>query len=267
MDFRNDDVWTLFHSYAFGFSAWEFFGSLLHGARLVIVPDEARTEPQKLYGLLRDEKVTVFSQTPSAFRQLLLDDSFKNSDSELALRMIVFSGEAVVTADLETWYRLHGNRGPQLINTYAITETGGQVAFRAYDGDIDSSRARNIGRPLDDTDVYIVDEQLAPVATGTGGELCVGGPGLARGYINRPELTAEKFVEIRGHGDRQQRIYRTGDQARLLESGEIEFLGRTDNQVKLRGYRIELGDIESCLGKHRWYCAAMAVNRDWSPIW
>lgn len=262
MQFRNDDVWTLFHSYAFGFSAWEFFGSLLHGAKLVIVPDEARTEPQKLYGLLRDEKVTVFSQTPSAFRQLLLDDSFRNSDSELALRMIVFSGEAVVTADLETWYSLHGNGGPQLVNTYAITETGGQVAFRAYDGDIDSSRARNIGRPLEDTDVYIVDEQLAPVATGAIGELCVGGPGLARGYINQPELTAEKFVEIRGRGDKKQRIYRTGDQARLLESGEIEFLGRTDNQVKLRGYRIELGDIENCLGKHPAIREAAVVLRN-----
>ena len=133
MEFRDDDVWTLFHSYAFGFSAWEIFGSLLHGAHLIIVPDDMRGDPAALYGLLRAEKVTVFSQTPSAFRQLLLHEAFDNSDSELSLRSIVFSGEAVVTRDLEAWFNQHGKSGPELINTYAITETGGQVAIRRYE--------------------------------------------------------------------------------------------------------------------------------------
>lgn len=248
IEFRPDDVWTLFHSYAFGYSAWELFGALLHGAHLVIVPDAARTDPNSLFQLLRDHRVTVFSQTPSAFRQLLLDPCFASSNQELALRKIVFSGEAVVTADLEAWYETHGEEGPLLINTYAITETGGQVAFRSYvDGDIDESRTRNIGVPLSDTNVYILDESLQAVATGEPGELCVGGPGLSRGYINQPELTAEKFLQIEVNG-KTERVYRTGDQARQFDNGEVEFLGRTDNQVKVRGHRIELGDIETCLG-------------------
>ncbi|MEJ2140341.1 MAG: amino acid adenylation domain-containing protein [Gammaproteobacteria bacterium] len=248
IEFRDDDIWTLFHSYAFGYSAWEIFGALLHGAHLVIVPDEARADPKALYRLLKENRVTVFSQTPSAFRQLLLDRCFANSNAELSLRQIVFSGEAVVTKDLENWYAVHGDNGPLLVNTYAITETGGQVAFRSYaDGDIDESRARNIGLPLADTRVHILDANLRPVKPGAAGELCVGGPGLARGYINQPELTAEKFIELE-LGGKPERIYRTGDQARRLDSGEIEFLGRTDNQVKVRGHRIELGDIENCLG-------------------
>ncbi len=251
IEFRKDDIWTLFHSYAFGYSAWELFGSLLHGAHLVIVPDELRGDPAGLYELLREEQVTVFSQTPSAFRQLLLHDAFDRSNDELSLRVIVFSGEAVVTRDLETWFRKHGDAGPQLINTYAITETGGQVAIRSYDStSIDDSKARNIGLPLDDTRVYIMDETLQPVAPGEPGELCVGGPGLSRGYVNQPELTAEKFVETNIQDEGTTRIYLTGDQARQLDNGEIEFLGRTDNQVKVRGYRIELGDIEACLGGH-----------------
>ncbi|MGI9291880.1 MAG: amino acid adenylation domain-containing protein, partial [Gammaproteobacteria bacterium] len=249
MEFKADDVWTLFHSFAFGFSAWEIFGSLLHGAHLVIVPEDRRNDPAALYQLLQDQQVTVFSQTPSAFRQLLLNEAFSNSDTELSLRTIVFSGEAVVTRDLETWLRLHKD-GPQLVNTYAITETGGQVAFRRYASDsIDDSEFRNIGLPLDDTPVYILDEKLQPVEIGEPGELCVSGPGLSRGYINQPELTNEKFVATEIDGS-LRRIYRTGDQARRLENGEIEFLGRNDDQVKVRGYRIELGDIESCLGKH-----------------
>ena len=251
IDFRQTDTWTLFHSYAFGYSAWELFGSLLHGAKLVIVPEEARTDPQALYNLLKQHEVTVFSQTPSAFRQLLLDECFARSNDELSLRLIVFSGEAVVTADLQSWYRRHGDSGPQLINTYAITETGGQVALRAYAGNsVDADKSRNIGLPLPDTQVFILDENLLPVPTGETGELCVGGPGLSRGYINQPELTAEKFLEVELPGHGTVRIYRTGDQARILANGEIEFLGRTDNQVKVRGYRVEPGDIEACLATH-----------------
>ncbi|HJP04030.1 MAG: hypothetical protein CL799_04650 [Chromatiales bacterium] len=249
MEFRADDIWTLFHSYAFGFSAWELFGSLLHGAALVIVPDDARTDPAALYALLRDEKVTVFSQTPSAFRQLLLAECFAESNAELTLRSIVLSGEAVVGQDLAKWFENHGDQGPELINTYAITETGGQVAVRSYtQSDISDARTSNIGMPLDDTRVYILDDELRPVAAGDNGELCVGGPGLARGYMNQPELTEDRFIEITTNDGASELVYRTGDQARRLENGEIEFLGRTDNQVKLHGYRIELGDIEACLG-------------------
>jgi amino acid adenylation domain-containing protein len=151
LEFSLTDVWTLFHSFAFGFSAWEIFGALLTGAKLVVVPEHLRTDPAGLYRLLRDEQVTVFSQTPSAFRQLLLKDAFASSDSELNLRCIVFSGEAAVAADIDAWFRAHPD-SPRLINTYAITETGGQVAFCEYTQD--HVVAGSIGKPLSDTPVF-----------------------------------------------------------------------------------------------------------------
>jgi len=240
IDFHSKDVWTLFHSCSFGFSAWEIFGSLLHGAELVIVPDAVRKDPRVLFELLRDTGTRVLSLTPSAFRQLLLNPAFAGSDTELALRTIVFSGEAVVAEDLQAWRSAHPD-GPLLLNTYAITETGGQVAVRSYAES--AGEAGNVGRPLSDTPVIIVDEQLNPVDAGAPGELCVGGPGVARGYLNQPELTAERFTVLSGHG----RVYRTGDQARLTPTGELEFLGRKDAQVKVRGYRIELGEIETAI--------------------
>ena len=131
-------------------------------------------------------------------------------------------------------------------NTYAITETGGQVAVRSYKRDADDRAAGNVGLPLRDTPVLLLDANKQAVADGAPGELCVGGPGVSRGYLNQPELTADRFIELQNHG----RIYRTGDQARLLPSGEIEFLGREDAQVKIRGYRVELGEIETVLREH-----------------
>jgi aryl carrier-like protein len=249
LEFTHDDVWTLFHSYAFGFSAWEIFGALLNGGTLIIVPDELRTNPSGLYDLLRREQVSIFSQTPSAFRQLLLSDKFEHSDDELAFRMIVFSGEAVVARDLQQWFDQHPN-SPRLINTYAITETGGQVALRNYDkAHFADEVAGNIGQPLADTQIHILNEQMKSVPDDTAGELCVAGPGLSRGYLNQPDLTDERFITLDIDGQ-PQRIYRSGDQARIADNGDIIFLGRTDGQVKLRGYRIELGDIEAALGSH-----------------
>jgi len=249
---RNDqdsDVWSLFHSSAFGFSVWEIFGALLHGAELVIVPDADRKDPQALFNLLRDKQVTVLSQTPSAFRQLLLQPAFSNVEEDLKLRSIVFSGEAVVAEDLAAWRAAHPDSDPgnkiELINTYAITETGGQVAVKHYAGS-DTGKAGNVGKPVSDTPVYLLDESLEPVAAGEAGELCVGGPGVARGYLNQQELTDERFITLPATG----RIYRTGDQARLNETGEVVFLGRKDAQVKVRGYRIELGEIETALRDH-----------------
>ena len=244
LDFRRDDVWTLFHSCAFGFSAWEIFGSLLHGAKLIIVPEQTRKDPQALYNLLRDTGTTIFSQTPSAFRQLLLNPVFDKSNNELQLRRIVFSGEAVLAADIAQWHNSHASLGPELVNTYAITETGGQVAVRVYPTDGSDDRdASNVGHPLADSPIIIIDDTHQPLPAGQAGELCVGGPGIARGYINQHELTAAAFIELPGHG----RVYRTGDQAILLSNKELAFLGRKDGQVKLRGYRIELGEIETTL--------------------
>ena len=251
LSFGKDDVWTMFHSVAFGFSVWEIWGALSQGGRLVIVPSVSRADPASLLSLIKQEGVTVISQTPSAFRQILLDPVFDEDLARLTLRIVALSGEAVVPADLRAWFDRHGKQSPRVVNTYAITETGGQVAFQEYFvGQVQDQDARNIGCPLSDTEVLILGDDGRPVEQGEVGEMFVGGPGVARGYINDEELTAHRFVMRDPDGSGVRRFYRTGDRARLLASGELEFLGRTDDQVKIRGYRVELGEIETALRNH-----------------
>ncbi len=243
--FDDGDVWTLFHSVAFDFSVWEIFGALLHGGRLVIVPFAVSRSPQAFHELLRTERVTVLNQTPSAFRLLLQADA---SGEPLALRYVIFGGEALDLRMLRPWFERHGDQCPQLVNMYGITETTVFVTWRPLSsGDLD--RPSVIGEAIPDWEVHLLDERLRPVPPGTPGEICVGGPGLARGYLNNPELTARKFVPhpFSGNGDR---IYRSGDLARQTPDGDIEYLGRMDQQVKIRGHRVELGEIESALREH-----------------
>ncbi len=250
LGFDSQDIWSMFHSCSFGFSVWEVWGAFVHGATLAIVPEDIRNDPDALVDMLGQQQVTVLSQTPSAFRQLLVSGSFRRMRDLDRLRLVAFSGEAVDTADLHTWFGVHKASGPRLANTYAITETAGRITIREYHpGDLGEQPARNIGRPVADTDIWILDERMQPMPTGKAGELFVAGPGVARGYLQRPELTAERFLSVQLNGV-SRRVYRTKDRARLLENGDIEFLGRTDDQVKLRGYRIELGEIEDAIRAH-----------------
>jgi amino acid adenylation domain-containing protein len=249
--FGPDDVWSWAHSFGFGFSAWEIWGALTHGARLVAVPRTARADPQALRERLRAEGVTVLSQTPSAFRQNLLAPAFADLEG-LALRLIALSGEPVSLPDIERWFDRHPARGPRLIDTYAITETGGQVTCREFQwGELASTSARSVGRPLPGLPVLILDDEGRPVPSGEAGELWVGGPGVARGYAGDPELTAQRFVHRDG-----VRWYRSGDRFRQLGNGELEFLGRADQQLKWRGHRIEPAEIESALREHPSVAAA-----------
>ena len=243
-DFGPNDVWTLFHSYAFDFSVWELFGALCTGARLVIVPYFISREPQAFHQLLCDEQVTVLNQTPTAFRQLM--PIACDSPQALALRWVIFGGEALDVPSLRPWYERFGNQHTTLVNMYGITETTVHVTYRALSPqDLDANVQSPIGRPLSDLSWYLLDSQLQPVAPGCAGELYIAGAGLARGYHGRAGLSAERFVPSPFAAG--ERLYRSGDLARQRADGNIDYLGRIDQQVKIRGFRIELGEIQACL--------------------
>ncbi|MFF0505035.1 amino acid adenylation domain-containing protein [Streptomyces fimicarius] len=250
--FGPDDVWTLFHSYAFDFSVWEIFGALLHGGRLVVVPRSTTRAPEEFAALLRRQHVTVLNQTPSAFHQLadvLLEASEEN---EPALRTVVFGGEALDPGRLTGWFARYGDDGPELVNMYGITETTVHVTHRVMEPeetqgeDGPDAPLSPVGRPLDDLAVRLLDSALHPVAPGATGELYVAGPGLARGYLGRTALTATRFVAD-PYGPPGTRMYRTGDLARWTADGELDYLGRADEQVQIRGFRVEPGEARAAL--------------------
>ncbi len=225
--FGPDDVWTLFHSYAFDFSVWELWGPLLHGGRLVVVPYEVSRSPRDFARLMRNEGVTVLNQTPSAFYQLVPEQPDP--------RYVIFGGEALDLSQVQDW-----QGSGALINMYGITETTVHVTHTEADG--------TIGVPIPDLRVYVLDIDLEPVPPGVPGELYVAGPGVARGYLNRPGLTASRFV-ANPYGTPGSRMYRTGDLGKWVD-GRLHYLGRVDQQVKIRGFRIELGEIAAVLGAH-----------------
>jgi amino acid adenylation domain-containing protein len=247
--FDEKDVWTGFHSYAFDFSVWEIFGALSYGGSLVVVPYWVSRNPEAFEDLLVKESVTVLNQTPSAFRQLINED-LNRGDEPLNLRVVVFGGEALDLKTLKPWVNKHGDERPQLVNMYGITETTVHVTYRRIT-EADTSRGQGsvIGMPIGDLQVYLLDAQMQLVPAGVPGELFVAGAGLARGYLNRSDLTADRFVPdpFGGPGDR---LYRTGDVGRRLTDGSLEFVGRNDHQVKIRGHRIELGEIEAVAASH-----------------
>jgi amino acid adenylation domain-containing protein/FkbH-like protein len=248
-NFDERDVWTLFHSYAFDFSVWELWGALLYGGRVVVVPYLLSRSPEDFYRLLVSEKVTVLNQTPSSFRQLMYAEEMLGVSCDLALRYVVFGGEALELQSLKPWFDRHGDKKPQLVNMYGITETTVHVTYRPISID-DTNGGSVIGCAIPDLQIYLLDREMQPLPVGVPGEIYVGGAGVTRGYLNRPELTAERFIPDAFRPGANRRLYRTGDLARRLSNGDIEYLGRIDLQVKIRGFRIELGEIESVLAKH-----------------
>jgi amino acid adenylation domain-containing protein len=249
--FNRQDVWTMFHSYAFDFSVWELWGALAFGGRLLVVPDQVSRSPDAFLHLLSRENVTVLNQTPSAFYQLIWVEESQRQVNLSNLRLVIFGGETLELKSLKPWIDRRGDKNPELVNMYGITETTVFVTAQPIrSGDADDHRGSLIGKRIPDLSVFLMDEagQLSPV--GIDGEIHVGGAGVARGYWNRPDLTAERFIPDGISRMKSGRLYRSGDLAYALPDGALRFLSRKDYQIKIRGYRIEPGEIEMALIEH-----------------
>ncbi|MHC5826615.1 MAG: AMP-binding protein, partial [Nostoc sp.] len=181
---------------------------------------------------------------------------------QLALRYVIFGGESLELQSLQPWFDRYGDQKPQLVNMYGITETTVHVTYRPISqADISLNRGSVIGQPIPDVKLYILDEYLEPLPVGVSGELYVGGAGVTRGYLHHPRLSAQRFIPDVFAKTPGSRLYRSGDLARRLPDGEVEYLGRSDHQVKIRGFRIELGEIETVLASHPQVKAAFATVR------
>ena len=264
--FNEQDSWTLFHSYAFDFSVWELWGALLHGGRLVIVPSWVSRSSEAFYRLLAQEHITILNQTPSAFQYLLRLEKMDAATETLALRLIIFGGEILEWEQVRPWLTRPDNDLPYLVNMYGITETTVHVTYRRLiSADGRTAFGSPIGQPLADLQTYVLDPHLQPVPIGLLGELYIGGRGISRGYLRRPDLTAERFVPHPWSAQPGARLYRTGDLVRSLPNGNLEYLGRIDTQVKVRGFRVELGEIEACLQAHPAVREALVLLREDTP--
>ncbi|MEV4125728.1 amino acid adenylation domain-containing protein [Nocardia sp. NPDC049707] len=256
-DVGPDDVWTVFHSYAFDFAVWELWGALSSGGTAVIVDQMTSRSPDRFLELLARERVTVLSQTPSAFYQLI-DADAAAPEHDVCLRYIVLGGEALDTRKLINWYARHSKRQPRLVNMYGITETTVHVTIREFD--TQESMTGAIGHGLPGVGIHLLDSRLRTTPLGAHGEIYVTGPQVARGYRDRPGLTATRFVAS-SFGPPGERMYRSGDVGRW-RGRRLEYLGRADEQVQLRGFRIELGEIEAVVSRANGVGEAKAIVRD-----
>ncbi|MDT5101961.1 MAG: glycopeptidolipid biosynthesis protein [Mycobacterium sp.] len=264
LEFSAGQVWSQCHSLAFDFSVWEIWGALLHGARVVVVPDAVVRSPEELRALLIAEQVSVLSQTPSAFYALQSADALSpESAGRLTLQTVVFGGEALEPQRLRAWFDRHPG-SPRMINMYGITETTVHASFREIvEADLDSA-ASPIGVPLAHLAFFVLDGSLRQVPAGVIGELYVAGAGLACGYVGRSGLTSTRFVAC-PFGGPGARMYRTGDLASWGADGQLRYFGRADDQVKIRGYRIELGEIQAALNAIDGVNQAVVIAREDRP--
>jgi amino acid adenylation domain-containing protein len=254
-----EDVWALFHSVSFDFSVWEIWGALLYGGRLVVMPREVTRSPARTLAMLRDERITVLNQTPSAFHQLCRAIEAGPPADGLSLRFVIFGGERLSPKTVQPWMERYGDESPRLVNMYGVTETTVHVTYREMRiADLARPEVSLIGVPIPDLQVDLIDGDGRPVPEGTPGEIHVSGPGVARGYLNQPALTEERF----GRRSDGAPMYRSGDIAAREPNGELRYLGRTDDQIKVRGFRIEPAEVEACLTGHRQVSQAFVVPRD-----
>jgi amino acid adenylation domain-containing protein len=249
-EFSPEDIWPLLHSYAFDFSVWEIFGALCSGGLLVIPQLAEIRDPARLTAFLHENGVTILNQTPSFFYQLVhyLSTSPDAVTVFRQLSFIVFGGERLNLVALKPWFNLLGEDAPTLINMYGITETTVHVTLH----EVTASewmlrRSSSIGRPIPDLDLYLLNDNFESVAPGNVGELFVAGPGLARGYLGHPALSAEAFIPCPFGSEPCRRMYRTGDLAQIDAHGELVYISRKGGFIKIRGFRVSLEEIELAL--------------------
>ncbi|WP_426446147.1 amino acid adenylation domain-containing protein [Paenibacillus sp. S-38] len=231
-------------SFSFDVFAGDLTRALLNGGTMVICPKEDRIDPERLHALIETYGLTLFEATPALVIPFL-DYAARKDFSLTSLKLVITSSDSCSVADYRVLQERWGSR-IRIINSYGVTEAAIDSSY--YDEPLEKLPKTGhvpVGRAYMNARFYILDPQLRPVPVGVTGELCIGGPGVGRGYMHRPDLTADKFIEnpfVPG-----ERIYRTGDAARWIEDGNVDFIGRMDHQVKIRGYRIELGEIETAI--------------------
>lgn len=248
--FLDEEIWGQVHSSSFDVSVFEIWGALLHGGRLVMVPEALVRENESLLELLIEQQVSLLSVTPSVFRQLMAAAARRQGSGRSNVRMVIFAGEALDFASLRGIDRLRSKRSITPINMYGITETTVHVTYREVErADILDATQSLIGQPLGDMTITLVNPAGKTMRLGQPGEMLVGGAGVSRGYWQRPAQTAARFVPDAA-GQPGARAYASGDIARAHPDGDLEYLGRGDEQVKVHGHRIELGEITSRMASH-----------------
>ncbi|HIG0328519.1 TPA: amino acid adenylation domain-containing protein [Legionella pneumophila] len=243
--FKDKDVFLQKTPFSFDASVWEFFMPLLVGGKLVIAPNDAHTSPNQMIRLIRENKVSVLQIVPSMLKELVSNEEFGFCKS---LKHVFCGGEALFPETINAFFK-HNFSDAKLHNLYGPTEvTIDATAFTCTARDAKGDVSR-IGKPIMNTKVYVLDTNMQPVPAGIMGELYISGDGLARGYLNNPEFTKQKFLSNPFSNNKNDRLYKTGDLVKWDSNGILEYHGRCDNQIKIRGYRIEINEIESYLEK------------------
>lgn len=246
-EFSDKDVWTLYHNYSFDFSIWEIFGPLFFGAQLILIDRSKIIDFTAYFEVIKKHKVTVLNFTPKVFAEF---DNLRVKKNEYfdSLRYLIFGGDTLYPAIFKNWYNLH--KSCKIINMYGITEITVHGTFKELTTEdiFEKGTISNIGKPLQGMKFYILDENGKLLPEGIIGEIFIAGNQLSKGYYNKEELTQERFLANNHY--QLGTLYKSGDLARWLPNGDLEYIGRIDNQIQLNGFRIELNEIENVLIEH-----------------